>query len=420
MILVFQLCNGFFIGFAQTDSVRILSEIVVRGNATTKPHVIFREMALKKGDTLTPTALEHDRNQIYNLGLFNSVELTTSNDTLYIDVVERWYFFPFPVLGFQYNDFNKVYYGFGIIHNNVRGRNEKFTVTAGWGYDRWFSVEYYVPNITWEDDYFFSSVLSVQKTHNLSANVGEYTNDNLSVRCSIGKRFGLYQRLNATLGYDVWKVSEPRVGRTLTPSGNDAFPVLGLHYRYDTRNNNEYTTDGTLVKCTVTKYGLSSNAVNLVHYQYDVRVFTRLGAEGGVGIRSAGSFIGGGNCPPYLRVFYGYSERIRGHYFDKYEGEGRVSVSSEVRLPILAPRTLSLRLFDRTEFTKMRYGLYWAFFADAGKIWYRPQRIDRCPLLAGYGGGFHILLPYAVCIRVEAAVNEKRESEFYCAWDVSF
>lgn len=405
---------------AQTDSLSTISAIVVRGNSVTESYVIEREMSLQVGDVATTTALSKDRDQIYNLGLFNRVELTQSHDTLYVDVVERWYLFPIPLLGFRYNDFSKVYYGLGVTHQNFRGRNEKIMFTAGLGYDRWVGVDFYAPNITRRDDIFTSVSIVIQKLHNLSQTVGEYENTNFSFRWSLGKRIDFYQRFYGTIGYDLWKVDQPLSGRTLSPSGRDYTPMVAVSYRYDNRNNNEYTTEGTLLKCTIAKFGFSNKGVNVLTTEYDARHFISIGKYSGIGFRSAGSFLGGGAAPPYFHAFYGYAERIRGHYHQTFEGECRLSASAEVRLPILSPRHISFSFLQRTEFTQMRYGIYGALFADAGKIWYRTQRVDRRPLLAGYGAGIHFLLPYAVCIRTEIAVNERRQSEAYIAWDVSF
>ena len=95
----------------------------------TKEHVILREMSLKIGDTLTQQAKDLDRNNIYNLRLFNKVDIEDSvyqnQATVIVTVSERWYFIPFPVLGMKYRDISKLYYGAGIMHQNFGGRNEK-------------------------------------------------------------------------------------------------------------------------------------------------------------------------------------------------------------------------------------------------------------------------------------------------------
>jgi len=406
--------------YAQSDSTNVIAHIEIRGARITQPYIILREMSLHVGDTVTDAALEHDKNRIYNLELFNRVELYQTNDTLVVDVVERWYILPSLIFGFQYDDFSKMYYGVGISHQNFRGRNEEIGVSAGFGYDEWLNFNFSAPNITPNDDIVSSLNLAYQKVHNLSSSYGEYENTNYSIHFSLGKRIGLYRRIQATIGYDSWSVDESITGRTLSSSGKDSYPMLALSYRYDTRNSIEYTTDGALVKCSVSKYGLNDRNVNLLRYDYDVRHFWGIRKYSGFGLRSAGSFLGGGLAPPYFHTFFGYNEHIRGHYNLSYEGECLVMLSSELRLPIIPPRYFSLPFIQRSEFTQMRYGLYWAFFADAGKIWYRTQRIDRRPLLAGYGGGFHALLPYSMCIRFETAINEDREVEFYFAWDVPF
>ncbi|RPI06370.1 MAG: hypothetical protein EHM64_03110, partial [Ignavibacteriae bacterium] len=88
------------------DSVIIIRSIQIRGNMTTKDEVILREMSQKIGDTLRAEAKDIDRNNIYNLRLFNKVDIEDSIDqnlaTVIVTVSERWYFIPFPVLGIKY------------------------------------------------------------------------------------------------------------------------------------------------------------------------------------------------------------------------------------------------------------------------------------------------------------------------------
>ena len=83
-----------------SDSAIIIRDIQIRGNKTTKEHVILREMSLKIGDTLSQKAKDIDRNNIYNLRLFNKVDVEDSvyqnQATLIVTVSERWYFIPVP------------------------------------------------------------------------------------------------------------------------------------------------------------------------------------------------------------------------------------------------------------------------------------------------------------------------------------
>ncbi|MCX6123119.1 MAG: hypothetical protein NTX44_16010 [Ignavibacteriales bacterium] len=411
---------------AQTspDSAIIIRGIQIRGNSTTKEHVILREMSLKIGDTLTQQAKNLDRNNIYNLRLFNKVDIEDSvyehHATLIVTVSERWYFIPFPVFGMKYRDVTKLYYGAGMMHNNFRGRNEKVFALIYFGYDQLFMINYQNPKATDNDDIYFGTALTLQKIHNLSSTSEEYMNSNLFLRGTLGKRFGIYQTLSSTFGYELWQVSDPRLNSTVSSSGRDAFLTLSLSYRFDTRDNYEYTTNGTLISFAVAKNGFGESEVNIITAYYDVRKFFGFNGGSTFGVRTAGSFAWGGIIPSYRHAFFGYDERIRGYFYKKIEAENKISASIELRLPIFLPRYLEIDWFPVPEFQKLRYGLYFGIFADAGKAWSRSQVLSEQPWYLGYGAGLQFLLPYGFTIRTETAINNLDKTEYFIDFDTSF
>ncbi len=407
-----------------SDSTLIISDIQILGNRTTKEYVILREMSLKTGDTLTQEAMERDRDNIYNLRLFNKVDIEYSVHqnmaSVFVIVSERWYFIPYPIVGMKYRDPSKLYYGAGVIHQNFRGRNEKVFANICFGYDRWFMLNYQNPKITDGDDIFIGGILAVQKVHNLSAGYGEYENSNILLNGTVGKRFGMYQTLSTSLGYEVWQVNDPHLNRTVSASGRDAFLSTAVQYRYDTRNNREYTTDGSLIVLTISKNGFGESDINLSAFSYDLRKFFGFNNGSGFGARTIGTFIWGGVNPPYQHVFFGYDERIRGYFYKTIEAENRIGASIELRLPILLPRYLEIDFFGIPEFQKLRYGLYFGIFADAGKVWSRNQVVAEQPWYSGVGAGFQFLLPYGFTIRTEVAVNNLGTTEGLIDFDTSF
>jgi outer membrane protein assembly factor BamA len=407
-----------------SDSVLTIREIQITGNSTTKEYVILREMSLKTGDTLTDEAIERDRNNIYNLRLFNKVDIdyTVEQNTaiVIVAVSERWYFIPFPVLGIKYRDFSKIYYGAGVMHNNFRGRNEKVFGMAAFGYDRLFMVSYQTPKIDNNGNYFLGTSLVVQEVHNLSASSTEYMNSNMFINGTVGRRFGLYQTLSATLGYEVWQVDDLLLRRTASASGRDAFVTASMSYRYDTRDNYEYTTDGTYIFFALSKNGFGESEVNITSSTFDLRQFFGFNGGNCLGIRASGVFTWGGMIPIYRHVFFGYNDRIRGYFYNKIEGENILGANIELRLPILLPRYFTLNYIDIPEFKKLRYGLYFGVFADAGRIWSRSEALLGPPWYAGYGAGFQFLLPYGFTIRLESAVNDLGRAEAFIDFGVSF
>ena len=202
------------------DSLFVVKEIRISGNDITKEYVIRREMKLHDGDTLRQEVIKRDKDRIYNLGLFNKVDIEYSVEdkqaTVFVVVSERWYLLPYPVLGMKYHDPSKLYYGVSALDNNFRGANEKILAQIGFGYDRWVGLSYQNPKLTADDDIYFSSSVIEQKVHNLSPIYGEYLNNNYDVNETIGKRFGYDQTFYASVEYQVWLANDALIGRTVS------------------------------------------------------------------------------------------------------------------------------------------------------------------------------------------------------------
>ncbi len=406
------------------DSLLVVREVIVQGNHVTKEYVILREMSIRPGVELSQELIDHDRDRIYNLGLFNRVDVDyTERDSgaaVYVTVDERWYFFPFPIVGVRYRNLKNLYYGAGLSHQNFRGRNEKLFASLAFGYDRWFSLTYQNPKLTDDDDLFLTGSLALQRAHSLSPSDAMYLNTNISTWWSLGKRFGLYRLASMSLGYEVWQVSDPGVGRTASASGRDAFFSAGASYRYDTRNVREYATGGTFIQMSLTKVGIGDDAVDLTAFGHDTRYYVSIGDGAGIGFRSKSSIVWGGIVPPYRRNYFGYDDRIRGYFYRKVEAENTTLKSIELRVPILSPRYFESNLITIPQFRVMRYGLYLGLFADAGRAWSRHEIAFGGRWLGGAGAGLHFLLPYGFTIRTEAAVNDRGVGEGYVDFDVAF
>jgi outer membrane protein assembly factor BamA len=409
---------------ALIDSSLTVAKIVITGNETTKEHVILREMSVKVGSLLDVAALEQDQKRIYSLQLFNKVDVDYAADgkdaTVTVKVSERWYIFPFPIIGFKYHDIKNVYYGAGLIHQNFRGRNEKFMVSGAFGFDPWFNIAYRNPKLT-DDDLFLQLQFGFTHMRNQNTSQGEYDQQILSANVSLGKRFGLFTALTGLIGYDEWKVDDTQPGRTLSSDGKDHYVIVSGGLVYDKRDLREYPLDGDFISLAATKYGFGESAVDLFRYQIDVREYQPLGSDISLGVRGFGNFLGGGRSPSYLHAYFGFFDRIRGYYSTVIEGEEQVGGSVELRIGILKPRYLTVSLPGiPPEFSVWRYGLYAGIFADAGTTWYRTESFANVPWYTGYGAGFHFLLPYSFVLRTEYALNQHGRGEFIVGFHAAF
>jgi outer membrane protein assembly factor BamA len=409
---------------AATDSASapplIVDEVLVTGNEKTEAFVILREMSLHPGDSVTQERLDYDRERIYSLRLFNRVQVRSypsepGKAKIVVEVNERWFIFPFPVLGIRDRDWSKVYYGAGVVHNNFRGRNEKLFGSLILGYDPAVSLFY---RNTFLDDagtWFMDARTSYSRVRNRSPEiesvVGEYQEKHFSILANVGRRIGSNNSVWLSGGYSIVHVPSGSAVATISPDGTDRFPVAGAGYMFDTRDLQEYPSRGTMLGVTFTKYGVPGRDLDYLRIAADFRHFIPLPGGLSVGARIFTDNAGGGRIPSYSRVYFGYGERIRGHFSEVIEGESLAGAAAELHVPLLAVRYLKMDLLPNG-FNLWRFGVTAAVFADAGTAWFRDGSFSTANLAKGYGAGIHLLLPYSAVLRFEYALNERREGEF--------
>jgi outer membrane protein assembly factor BamA len=410
------------------DSVYRVGSVTVFGNEETKDFVILREMTLQPGEFITKELINYDQSRIYSLGLFNRVIIHVvaageNTGDLVIEVSERWYIFPFPIFGLRDHDWKKAYYGGGILHSNFRGRNEKLYATFTLGYDPSFAVSYRNPFLASDGSYQFDTRIAFDNIRNrsISAQMGgeNFDEKHFSLLVSLGRRFGINHAIWLTAGGEIVKVSSYQPGRTISMDGQDVYPFGAISYTYDTRDLFEYPAMGSFFKLNIKKYGFPGNDLDVVRYSTDFRhyqpVFSPLVLTG----RLFTDWAAAGRTPSYNRVYFGYAERIRGHFKEVKEGENLLGFSAELHCPVYGPVYYSADYLP-AEFRILKFGIIAAIFADAGTVWFRNEPLALNTFAKGYGGGIHFLLPYSVVLRVDYAWNEARHGEFIIDLGTSF
>jgi len=154
-------------GHLRAQETVVVDSIVLVGNNKTYPSVIFRELTLRKGDTLFRAELnqkiEQSRKNLLNLPLFNFVEVSTDQVQkptegiiITFTFTERWYIWPYPILEVADRNFNawwktqnlsRINFGGYVLIENFRGRLERLKLLAKGGFDQKFEIEYFRPYI---------------------------------------------------------------------------------------------------------------------------------------------------------------------------------------------------------------------------------------------------------------------------------
>jgi outer membrane protein assembly factor BamA len=402
-----------------TGDGSVVDEVIVVGNDKTEAFVILREMSLHPGDAVTQKAIDYDRERIYSLRLFNSVEVTAipsapGKAKIVVEVNERWYIFPYPILGIRDRDWSKVYYGAGVVHGNFRGRNEKLSASVVLGYDPSFSVGYRNSFLDDAGTWFLDAKTAYSNVRNRSpeveGQVGDYEERHFSILSSVGRRYGRTRSSWVNLGYRSVEVPGDNPVSTVSPDGSDRFPVAGLGYAYDTRDLAEYPSRGTFAQVTITQYGFPGEDIDYHRFATDLRHFQPIAGGLTAAARVFTDLGGGGTIPAYSRVYIGYGNRIRGHFDTVVEGENLGGATVELHYEILPSRYLKMAYLP-DGLNVWRLGVTAALFGDAGTAWFNDEKFSVANLTKGYGGGLHFLLPYSILLRFEYAWNEAGEGE---------
>lgn len=408
---------------AVKDSVFTVGNITIVGNTHTLDFVVLREMTLRPGTLITEERVAYDRDRIYSLGLFNEVKITVipsspAQADLVVEVSERWYIFPYPIIGLRDRDWSKLFYGVGLLHTNFRGRNEKLSASLVLGYDPSVSLSYRNPFLDQSGTEFLEARISYNTITNKSllaeqSGGSNFDERHFSVSSTFGVRIGIAQTAWVGLGYELVKVDTYEPGRTLSIDGTDRYPIFGAGYAYDSRDLIEYPSSGLLARATITKNGWPGNNLDFIRYAADFRYYQPLlfGKTVVLANRVFTDLVAAGPTPTYNHVYFGYGERIRGHYRDVLEGEDIFGVSTELHFALLAPRYFSVRYLP-AEFAVWRFGVVAALFGDAGTTWFRGTPVSLNSFVRGYGVGLNFLFPYSSVLRTECAWNEARQGQF--------
>ncbi|MCL5021343.1 MAG: BamA/TamA family outer membrane protein [Bacteroidetes bacterium] len=405
------------------DSTRayILDKVFIEGNKTTKDYVILRELPFKPGDTVTSREIIYARERVYDTGLFTKVlvqpePVSKRSINLLIYVEERWYIWPYPVIGFRDSDLKRFYAGAGLVHLNFQGQDEKLAGMFALGYDPFAAVKFRDPWFGPDREYILSLGASYSQGRNPGIQPGYASgqfNDSFGdMQIEIGRRFGIYSTVTLGTSYNYVAKNSDTTNLVLSPTGTDVFASLKLAYIYDSRNLTSYATRGAYLYVALEKHGLGESLVNFGRFSFDARDYMSLAGMFTLAGRVHANLAEGPQIPPYNHVFIGYYERIRGMFNTVSEGESIVGANMELRIPIIKQMYIEFPELPLRQFVSNRIALYWTFFADAGETTGKRLHINLNGALYGYGGGLALVLPYDVVIQTDYARGSDKRWEF--------
>jgi len=383
-------------------------KIEIIGNHKTKPEIILRELHFTGNQLISFDQISAAYKRVQSLALFTRVKFDIVGDSDYrilmITVFERWYILPIPYFYLNERSWSKISYGGQLLYYNFLGRNILLTFMATFGYNPQFKFSYFNPWFAGNLKLFTNFSIYHSKVKVRSPQLTEHEDTRQGIEWLIGKRFGHFTSAGITLSY-VELSAPPEIGLTLSPGGKDYLPSLLLNFQFDNRDLKEYPHKGWLLTFWGKRVG-DSQLINYYRYGSDLRCYIPINQQVTLALRNAID-LSSGNIPIYDRVYLGYEERIRGRFYEIYEGENLFFSGIEFRFPLMKIKYFQLESISGFEdySSNLKFGISAGIFIESGAVWNQNQALTAEHFKSGFGAGIHFHVPYIDVLRLDCGFN---------------
>jgi outer membrane protein assembly factor BamA len=436
----------------------LVASITINGNKKTKAAIIAREIPFVPGQSYglqeLASLFETAQQQLMNTTLFHSVTVTAGRFDgncveVVVQVVERWYIFPFPYFKLIDRNFNqwlidqraslrRVNFGTKLLYNNVSGHNDKIRVWLFTGYTQQASISYERPYFDKKLRWGYRLSMNTGKAREINYNTIDdkqmfWRSDNLYARqfsnasAELTYRKKLFSRHQIGLTYFSEQILDTIVRMNSDYFSNGStrvrFPEFSYRFSYQNVDYIPYPLIGRAYRVRFSKGGWSKETrVWQLHgeafrsWQVGADYFLSMQAYAGIKLPFTQPF--------FNRRFLGYGDIfLRGYEYYVIDGVAggylRASLTRELatlRIPVpeLIRRkkglsNVPIRIFARV-------------FANSGYV-HNPQpglnQLNNRPLHAG-GVGIDLLSLYDITFRFEYSFNQLGQNGLFLHRNISF
>jgi outer membrane protein assembly factor BamA len=429
------------------------------GNKKTRRDILLREFTFREGDVLSRKNLEDQseltRQNLNNTALFNfvsihRVERENNEVEIWVQVTERWYLWPAPILEIADRNFNiwwkerdyrRLNYGFYLMLNNFRGKREVLQLTVRMGTWQQYRLLYHIPfidkkqrsGLTFAYSYLRNRELFYRSINNELQNFKDrdnYVRQEQYAKIRYQYRHGIYNTHSIEARYNQGIIADTilSIGPGYFSQNRNNTEFFSLHYFFvsDHRDNRPYPLKGYLFGMELAQSGLgmlSQEDFSLFRMEPEVRVYFPIVDRFYGAFRLKGKVSSLTNQPYYLQRGLGYGmDYIRGYEFFVMDGQHYALFKSNIKYQMIKPRTVDWGFLGE-RFTKFHYAVYLSGHADAGYVWDRLYANEN-PLsntaISGFGMGLDFVTFYDRVLRFEASLNNTGKPGFFVHYGAAF
>jgi len=441
--------------YSQVDSNLIVTSISISGNKVTKEKIVIRELLFNIGDTINKQNLDSltvlNKENLVNTSLFNFVTITNniegSNLIVNIDLIERWYIWPIPILehadrnlsSFIYNkDWSRVNYGMFLAIENFRGRKESLRFKARIGYKEHYGVAYDIPGldknqkhgIGAEVSYFRQKETPYKTENNQLVYYRDFsTYSKYHTRISLRYRYrkDIYNYHMIRLQYNNAIVSDSIVIKNANYLGDSSrtLQYMRLQYAYtlDRRDIRYYPLSGYYFNASVNNKGLIFGETNITELEGNFRWYQPLFGRFYYGQKAAFKIANDYNQEYFLVEGFGYENNIRGYEYYVIDGNNYVIFNNNLKFELLQKKVFNIPGVPWSQFKKSFLAIYLNAYFDIGyvdnKYTYQNNSMTNS-WQYGYGLGIDFVTYYDMVFRIEYSLTKYNQKGIYIHMSAAF
>ncbi len=446
------LCFSLLFSLAAQAQDVVIGSLTFEGNKITRERILLREMTFREGQLIPQEKLsqhlERSKGNLWNLLLFNFVEIDTCRDEanvvdVVVRVTERWYVWPIPFVEFadrnlsewwETKRWDRLDYGSLVRWSNFRGVNEEVTLHLRFGFNNRYELRYKIPYLDKAQKWGIIFKGGYEQSHEVAYATVEnkrvfYKNSKSYIRkeaygsITPSYRPNLYNLHKFEVGYtrawvhDSVAILQPKY----YGAGENLSKYFSLEYWVvrDVTDYTDYPLKGYRIDFKIRKDGLRifDSPVDIWSLEMEFakywQLHKRLYFSHGQKIKVSST-----NGQAYsLQKGLGYeSDFVRGYELYVIDGQHYGLLKTALKFAILPMRKVKLKFLKSDKFNTLPLAIYINANFDMGYV-HDNQYNQLNPLagsmLLGGGVGLDLVTFYDISWRAEYSVNKTLEHGFF-------
>ncbi|MAO33142.1 MAG: hypothetical protein CMD03_00080 [Flavobacteriales bacterium] len=427
-----------------------VSKITIIGNKITNSNIILREIVLSKDSSYDASTLEQKINEskinLVNLKLFNFVDvshLINENQVeIIINLTERWYIWPFPIIEISernfntwwkefkdsnFSDFSRLNYGAFLIWENFRGKNELLKFKIRKGFKEHYLLSYKAPYINNKKTIGINTNMQVFrrkktffKTQNNNliyfTNNNKFTSEDYEFNTEIIYKKGIHKTHKLRFHYFLSNIDSAITNQNPSylknESNSGSYTKITYQFSNEKRDYIQYPLHGYYLNFEATKNFKGTSPVN--HFEIIGKVEKHLELKDRVFLGSSfkSKWSSDAYQPYFAQKGFGFQDYVRGYEYYVIDGQQFWLSKTILKYALIEKTNFEIPYVKMTQFKKAHYSLYLGIFSDMGYITDKQITHDNNlsnMLLWGNGISIDYVTYYDKLLRIEFSANHLGE-----------